>query len=73
MSKHQFLSLYKRLGAVESAKKFKCTPKQALDCKEFSASFWEWCHLFLIDAVKQYGYPSVFITISPSEWLFPKV
>ena len=73
MSKHQFLSPSKYLRAVESAKKFKYTPKQALDCKEFSALFWEWCHKFFIDTVKQYGYPSIFITISSSEGLFPKV
>ena len=33
------------LGVVESAKKYKCTPKQALDCKEFFAGFWHWRHL----------------------------
>ena len=61
------------LGAVESGRKHNCTPLQSLDCKEFCTGYWQWCHLFLIDAVKQYGYPSLFITISPSEWTFPKV
>lgn len=61
------------LGAVESRRKHNCTPLQPLDCKEFCSGYWQWCHLFLIDAVRQYGYPSLFITISPSEWTFPQV
>ena len=60
-------------GAVESGKKYHCTPLQSLDCKEFSTGYWQWCHLFLLDAVRQFGYPSLFITISPSEWSFPQV
>ena len=63
----------KYLGAVETAKKFKCTPKQALNCKEFSAGYWQWDHLFLVDSVKQFEWPSVFITVSPCEWTFPQV
>ena len=55
------------LGAVESAKKSKCTPKQALDCKEFSAGLWHWWHLFLINGVRQFSWPFGFITVSPSE------
>ena len=35
--------------------------------------FWEWYHLVLQDAVRQYGWPSAFITKSPSEWSFPQV
>ena len=61
------------LGAVESRREHNCTPLQLLDCKEFCSGYWKWCHLFLIDAVRQYGYPSLFITISPSEWTFPQV
>ena len=60
-------------GAVEAGKKYHCTPLQSLDCKEFSTGYWQWCHLFLLDAVRQFGYPSLFITISPSEWSFPQV
>ena len=60
-------------GAVEAGRKFKCSPIQALDCTEFTYGYWEWCHLFLIDVVRQCGYQSLFITISPSEWSFPKV
>ena len=33
------------LGAVETAKKYKCTQKQALDSKEFSAGYWNWATL----------------------------
>ena len=60
-------------GAVQSGKKYHCGPLQSLDCKEFSTGYWQWCHLFLLDAVRQFGYPSLFITISPSEWSFPQV
>ena len=37
----------------------------------FSKTFSQHQHLFLIDAVHQYGFPSLFITISPYEWTFP--
>ena len=60
-------------GLVESGTKYHCTLLQLLDCKEFSTGYWQWCHLFLLDAVRQFGYPSLFITISPSEWSFPQV
>ena len=33
------LNKSKYLGAIESAKKYKCTPKQALGCKEFFAGY----------------------------------
>ena len=60
-------------GLVESGKKYHCTLLQLLDCKEFSIGYWQWCHLFLLDAVRQFGYPSLLIAISPSEWSFPQV
>ena len=60
-------------GAVESGKKYHCTPLQSLDWKEFSTGYWQWCHLFLLDAVRQFGYPYLFITTSLSEWSFPQV
>ena len=60
-------------GAVESAKKLHCSPSKALDDKFFSSSYWHWQHRYLIDAVKQFGYPTFFITISPYEWDFPMV
>ena len=58
------------LGAVETAKKYKCTQKQALDSKEFSAGYWNWRHLYLMDAVRQEGWSSAFITIVLCEWSF---
>ena len=61
------------LGAVETAKKYKCTPKQVLHCKEFSAGYWNWQHLYLMDAVRQKSWPCGFITINPCEWTFPQV
>ena len=39
--------------------------------KSLSKTFCQHQHLFLIDAVHQYGFPSLFITISPYEWTFP--
>ena len=60
-------------GVAEAGQKFKCSPMQSLDCKRFTSGYWEWCHLFLINAIGQYGYPSLFIIISPSERTFPKV
>lgn len=44
----------------------------SLDTKTFSIEYWRWHHRFLIDAVFQYGPPSIFITLSPFEWTFPK-
>lgn len=58
-------------GAVESAKKLSCTPRQALDSKTFTKEHWKWHHLFLIDGTRQYGYPSIFLTMSVAEWRFP--
>ena len=65
--------LYKTVcGAVESGKKFKCSARQSLETKSFSSSKWEYEHLFLIDATRQFGDPSIFLTISVAEWKFPK-
>jgi hypothetical protein len=36
-----------------------------------TAEFWKWQHHYLIDAVRQFSFPTLFITISPSEWSFP--
>lgn len=58
-------------GAITTAQRFHSTPAQSLAGKAFSPEFWKWQHLALIDAVQQLGYPSLFITISPSEWSFP--
>lgn len=37
----------------------------------FSKGYQDWQHQYLIDAVYQFGLPSLFITISPSKWSFP--
>ena len=58
-------------GAIEAGRKFKYSPMQALDSKEFTSGYWEWCHLFLIDAVRQDGYLSFFITSLHVSGLFP--
>ena len=58
-------------GAINSARILKCSPMRALDSKTFSPGYWQWQHLFLLDAVRQFGLPSLFLTISPFEWTFP--
>ena len=58
-------------GTVNASKASGCSPNQSLKNKSFSKTFWQHQHLFLIDAVHQYGFPSLFITISPYEWTFP--
>lgn len=58
-------------GAISSCRGTLRSPASALDTKPFSVEYWRWEHRFLLDAVRQYGYPSVFITISPFEWTFP--
>ena len=67
--------LYKTItGAIHSSRNTannSITAFQALQDKPFSKGYWDWQHRFLIDAVRQFGLPSLFITISPSEWSFP--
>ncbi len=64
--------LYKVVsGAINTARRLKCSPARALDTKLFSPTFWQWQHRFLLDAVDQFGLPDVFITLSPYEWSFP--
>ena len=58
-------------GAINSARVLKCSPLRALDTKTFSPGYWQWQHRFLLDAVSQFGLPSLFLTISPYEWTFP--
>ncbi len=64
------------MGAINSSHFFSKTVKtmsafQALDDKPFASGYWQWQHPYLMDAVRQFGYPSIFLTISPSEWSFP--
>ena len=67
--------LYKTItGAIHSSRSttMKVIPAfHALQDKPFSKGYWEWQHLYLIDAVMQFGLPSLFLTISTSEWSFP--
>ena len=58
-------------GAINSAKKGHCSPAISLEAKTFSHQFWRNQHRFLIDAVRQFGFPSTFLTIFPFEWSFP--
>lgn len=58
-------------GAINSASTMNCSPATALDMKIFSSGYWKWQHRFLVDALRQFGPPSVFVTISPYEWSFP--
>ena len=58
-------------GAVNASKASGCSPNRSLENKAFSKTFWQHQHLFLIDAVHQHGFPSLFMTISPYEWTFP--
>ena len=59
-------------GAISACRGTLRSPATALDSKPFSSEYWRWQHRYLIDAVRQYGYPSLFLTISPFEWTFPK-
>ena len=58
-------------GAVNTARFLRCSPARALETKTFSATYWQWQHRYVLDAVDQFGLPDVFITISPFEWSFP--
>lgn len=64
-------SLFKTItGAINSAKQGQCSPPTALEAKTFSHQYWANQHHYLKDAVRQFGFPSMFITISPFEWTF---
>lgn len=58
-------------GAINVGMRTKCSPARALEAKTFSTGYWQWQHRFLLDALRQFGYLSVFLTISPYEWTFP--
>lgn len=59
-------------GAVTVGHRMKTSPARALETKAFCSEYWRWQHRFLQDAVFQLGNPSLFLTISPYEWDFPK-
>jgi hypothetical protein len=58
-------------GAISSSRALNVSAATALSTKTFSVEYWKWHHRYLVDAVRQFGYPDVFITISPYEWTFP--
>ena len=58
-------------GAINSAKQAQCSPTTALEAKTFSHQYWTIQNRYLIDVVRQFGFPSMFITISLFEWTFP--
>ena len=69
---HYDIWLFKTVsGAITTAWKRSCSPATSLEAKTFSCEFWKWQLRCLIDSVKQFGFPDLFITISPSEWSFP--
>ena len=43
----------------------------ALQHQHWTPGYWKRQHRLLLDVVDQLGYPDVFLTISPYEWLFP--
>ena len=47
-----------------------CLPAKSLKGKPFSSEFWKGQLRYLCDAVKQFEFRQLFITKSPSEWLF---
>ena len=69
--------LYKTItGAINTYRSISQSQSQsaaflALEDKPFSTGYWQWQHRYLLDAVHQFGMPTLFITISPSEWTFP--
>ena len=49
---HYDLWIFKTVsGAVTTARQKHCSPARKLEAKTFSADFWRWQHLALIDAV----------------------
>ena len=58
-------------GAISTAAAMDSSPARALETKTFSSEYWRWEHRFLVDALHQYGYPTLFVTINPYEWTFP--
>ena len=68
---HDDIWLFKTVsGAITTARQRSCSPATSLQAKTFSPEYWKWQLCCLIDCVKQFGFPNIFITISPSEWSF---
>ena len=58
-------------GAINAAKISHCSPNYALETKMFHPTYWKNHFNMLVDAIKQHGYPHLFVTINPYEWTFP--
>ncbi len=55
---HKDRWLFKTItGAIHSSKASSCLPNTSLQDRLFSAIYWKWQHLYLIDAVWQFGFP----------------
>ena len=52
-------------GAISSARQFHMSAATSLSTKTFSMEYWRWHHRYLMDAVRQYGYPDVFYYHKP--------
>ena len=57
-------------GAIHCGKSRFCSPLKSLEHKHFTPAYWNWQHRYLIDAIFQFGPPSLFVTLSPYD--FPK-
>lgn len=62
---------YSFSGALSADRKMRCSPARALCAETFSAGYWKMQQWLLLDAVNQFGYPSLFITKNPYEWTYP--
>ena len=58
-------------GAINTARKSGCSPASSLEGKTFMQQYWLNQHWYLVDTVCQFGFPTLFVTISPFEWSFP--
>ena len=45
--------------------------REALSAKPYSPEVWRTYHMALVDAQRQLGWPSLFMTVAPYEWSFP--
>ncbi|CAE7601714.1 unnamed protein product [Symbiodinium sp. CCMP2592] len=45
--------------------------REALATKPYSPEVWRTYHMALVDAQRQLGWPSLFLTVAPYEWSFP--
>ena len=58
-------------GALNSSQDFNCSAAKALDAKTFSLGYWQQQHRYLLDAVWQHGFLSLFLMLNPYQWSFP--